>query len=899
MTYSVHRLGGADWSIREALGESWRWHVEQATEQEWRDSVTPTGAGRRRAAGWWPASVPGSVAIDLWRAGELSDPYRGRGARAAEWTGARSWLYRRLVDVPPTGADERAVLEFDGVDPSGDVYWDGRLLGRVPGLYHRARFAIPPDAAAPGTHRLAVVVDPVPASQPQIGRTGLVRVHRPRMNEGWDFCPRFPHQGIWRDVRLVVGSVHVASVAVRADLDDDTHGRVSVTGTLEVTDERPVPVEVRLLDADGRVAARRVDVVSGGTVRGLRIEVDVEQPDLWWPRGFGDPVTYTAQLRVADAREPVWQGTVGFRRATLVPNPGAPASALPYTAVVNDTVIPLVGWNWVPADAQYGAVRPERIRHLVDLAARSGARVLRVWGGGLIETEEFYAECDRAGLLVWQEFSQSSSGLQNAPATDDEYLRMMSREAEAVVPARAHHPCLLVWAGGNELHDDGVPLDERTSPVLAVLRDRVAALDPGRAWLPTSPSGPAFFHRLDTIAAAPDDQHDVHGPWEHQGLRGHHTLANAGISLAHTEFGVEGMTNRRSLFRFIPEEHRWPPDRTNPMYRLTGISWINLDLVQESFAGRLTDVESVLRASQLLQATGLAYSVEANRRRFPYCSMVLPWQFNESYPNPWCTSSVDHLGEPKPAYYAVARAFAPRRVTVRVPTSVWGVEERLTAQAWVWSEPGTAPGSRVVARLRSSHGDVLAEHRWSVDDPVRHPRPVGTLTVDRGGVPVDAVVVWEMLWESADGTLVDREAVLACTGADFAPLLDLGPATLDVSTRTVGDATLVEVAHRTGPLVVGLRLLDDRPADAPGWVLCDGDPRPLLPGETRTFAVRGSYTSSPLRVRLESWNTHPVEIDVPPPDVASPPDVAPSDAERLVPAPRQPETQPRGTEAVS
>jgi beta-mannosidase len=101
------------------------------------------------------------------------------------------------------------VLELDGVDPEGLVVWDGREVGRTGGLYHRSRFVIPQELAAEGWHRVAIVVAPVPASVPQVGRTELVRAHRPRMNEGWDFCPRLPHQGIWRPARLVIGSVHL------------------------------------------------------------------------------------------------------------------------------------------------------------------------------------------------------------------------------------------------------------------------------------------------------------------------------------------------------------------------------------------------------------------------------------------------------------------------------------------------------------------------------------------------------------------------------------------------------------------------------------------------------------------------------------------------------------------
>ncbi len=810
-------LGGAEWAMREALGEAWRWHV---------DSDRP---------GWLPATVPGSVIHDLWTAGDIPDPYHGRNSRCAEWTATRCWVYRRVVDLPAHDAPDRAVLEFDGLDPSGEVFWDGRPLGRVDGLYHRLRVPTP---SSSGRHRLAVVLDPVPTSQPQVGRTDLVRVHRPRLNEGWDFCPRFPHQGIWRPVRLVLAAAHLADAVLRASLAADGTGRITVTARVEAA--QPVPFRVTVRDPDGELVAAHAETGVGE----LAAELTVAGPTLWQPRGLGAPALYGVGVELDGA--PVWRRTVGFRRAELVGNPGAAPDSLPYTAVVNGAAVPLVGWNWVPAEAQYGAVDPAKVRHLIELAARSGARLLRVWGGGLLETEEFYDACDRSGLLVWQEFSQSGSGIDSAPSTDAGFVEVMRREATAVIPARAHHPSLLAWGGGNELAADGAPLDETGSPVLAALRERVRRLDPGRGWFPTSPNGAS-------------GRGDVHGPWEYQGLREQQARYDDLLCLAHTEFGVEGMTNRRALDRLVAEPDRWPADRSNAVYRHLGDWWNNAPMVQECFGHRIRDLDTLRRASQLLQATGLAYAVEAGRRRYPRQSMVLPWQLDESYPNAWCTSCVDHLGEPKPAYHAVARAFAARRVTVRVPTSVWHGSDMLTAQGWVWSETGEPAGSRVRAWLCSTTGDVLAERCRSLDAAVREPRPVVTLAVPAANVPGHAVVVWHFDWESAEGGRLDCEAVLACTGPDFAPLLDVPIAEIDVTTRLCAEGWRVRVAHRAGPLLIGLQLVDGRPADAPGWLLIGGDPRPLLPRGVREFLVQ---TPAPAPVHVQAWNIRSVRLDL-------------------------------------
>jgi beta-mannosidase len=851
-------LDGPGWLMREALGDTWQWYVDSGVQ-----SLNNAADAARAAAatpGWWPATVPGSVVTDLARAGELPDPYRGRSSRAAEWTGARSWVFRRTVELPSRVPGERVVVELDGVDPSGTLFWDGEPIGRVDGLYHRLRAEVPADLATRGLHRLAVVVDPVPPNEPQVGRTERVREHRPRMTEGWDFCPRLPHQGLWRSARVVVDRLHLARLTVRTDLDGDD-GLVRLAGEVEVGDGGPATLEVEVRDDAGAVAAaQRIDLSGTGPRRPVAAEVPVPRPALWWPRRLGTPATYAVHIR---AGRELWRGTIGFRTARMILNDGAPEGSRSYTAEVNGDRVPLVGWNWVPADAQYGAVTLERVRHLVGLAADSGAALLRVWGGGLVETEEFFEACDLAGLLVWQEFSQSSSGMQSAPATDDAFVAMLRREAATVVPARTHHPSLLLWGGGNELAASGVPLDEDRSPALAALGEEVARFDPGRAWLPTSPTGPAFHHRADVIAAAPDDQHDVHGPWEHQGLAGQHALADAGTCLAHSEFGAEGMANRRLLDQLVPADAVWPLDRSNRLHRHLGEWWDNAPFVQECFGNRLTDVEAYRRASQHLQATGLAYAVEADRRRWPRCSLVLPWQLAESYPNTWCTAVVDHLGDPKPAFHAVARAFAPDRATLRTATTAWWGRTHAAAEVWLWSERGVPAGSRVTARLRAADGAVLAEHSWEVPEAVARPRAVGELRCPATMLPKGAALLWEVAWTDPGGRALDHEVVAATAAPDLGPLLDLVPATVDIAVRADGpDAVVVSVTHRGGPAVLGLEIRDARPVGTPGWAVPDGDPRPLLPGISRDLRVRWRDDhGSPRPLTVEAWNLARLALD--------------------------------------
>ncbi|MCL2594382.1 MAG: beta-N-acetylglucosaminidase domain-containing protein [Promicromonosporaceae bacterium] len=881
---------GGDWLIREALGETWRWYVDAPLPTAG-NNVADAAATAARTPGWLPARLPSSVRGDLLRAEEVASPYVGRDSKLSEWVSERHWVYRRSVSLArPLGSDEVAFLELDAVDPSARVFVDGQEVGVATGPFGRNRFDVTDLLKDGGEHRIALVLAPAPESQPQVGRTGEVQVHAPRMTYGWDFCPRLVHQGVWGPLRIVVGTVvdggTWATTGLRATADGALIGEVRVHGHLRTTPGGHLPVAVMI---DGEMAAPATEVFVGPEGRAeIDLTAVVPQPRRWWPHGLGDQHRYEVTLLVGGA--PVWRRQIGFREVVWEVNPGSPEGAEPYSLRVNGRPVKLTGWNWAPADALYGEISRERLRHLLTLARDSGGAIVRIWGGGLIETEDFYDLADELGLLIWQEFSQSSSGMQSAPAETPEFVALMREAARSAVKERGHHPSLVLWGGGNELDLDGVPLTTKGSAALTAIAEELARLDPERRWVATSPTGPKFHNRLDVIEAHPDGLHDVHGPWEHQGLVGHYTLYNAGTCLAHTEFGVEGMASARQYAALLPGDPR-PLDRTNPLMRHLGEWWNNAPQVHALFGGRLVaadgreDVAAVRRASQLLQATGLGYAVEADLRRSPRCSMVLPWQLAESFPNAWCTAVVEYYGDAKPAYHAVRRAFTKRRATLQVERAVWQGCPELAATAWVWadqSDPAPTGGTLSLA-LVDLTGAILAQRDWPLSE-VGNPTEVGTLRVPAESLTTgsrtggDLMCAWVAQWRDAAGMLVDEEVMLASLTEDWGPLCDLpiGEAQAKVQTtsdqhhseRSDGEAEsqnleTTETWHieitNTGPIaLVGLGVSDPRPAGAPGYLRLHLDPAPLLPGKTRIITAR--FDGVPLtarELRLDAWNLSP------------------------------------------
>ena len=688
-------LDGSDWRIKEFIGADWIW----------RGSVKPETSDVRW---WYPAQVPGSVMYDMMQAGKISDPYFELNSKTAEWCSERTWVYRKEFTVSENDVKGKHIeLCFEGVDYECEVYLNGKKLGRHIGMFTPFTYEISDLLLAGEKNLLAVVIESAPKEQPQVGRTSQVYTHKSRMTYWWDFCPRMIHQGIWKSVYLnVTDKVRFADCYFYTEVLEQEFAKINI----EVRTEGIENALVR-----GRFGEEKFEIDI--KKRYGNITLIIQNPKLWWPNGLGEAYEYEAELELYESDtdfcpSDCYYLKYGIRKIEFIQNQGCDNPAACYTLCINGRVQYMKGYNWVPADVMYGAVKAERIRHLVRMAKEAGIMMFRVWGGGLIETDTFYRACAENGILIWQEFIQSSSGIENKTPENDAYCEMMRKEAEIIIRLKRNETALAVWCGGNELQDKrGMPLDN-DDRLLSILKQQVERLDKGRKWFPTSPSGGYFMNSMENILNHPKELFDVHGPWEHQGLREHCRLYNAGTSLMASEFGVEGMTNRWTQYKIMEESKMLPANKDNEIYFHRGAWWNNEPLVQEVFGENLTELEEIRKASQFLQYEGLKYAVECNMRRAMKNSASLPWQFNEPYPNLFCTSVVDYYGLPKPAYYGIKKIYGDCVVTASFDSpSLAGKDEFLADIFWSASNE-KLESVRICAELRDLSGGLIAAEEW-------------------------------------------------------------------------------------------------------------------------------------------------------------------------------------------
>jgi beta-mannosidase len=694
----------AGWALLESIGEDWRWRGLEA-------EIPRVGGGAFAQPRAIPARVPGNVQHDLLRAGEIADPNVAMNARACEWASARRWVYRTQFTVPKDWTFARTSLEFDGADPGADVFLDGVHVGALEEV--GARLSVPLETALGRTHLLVVALREPPNEPGQLGRTSVVRSLKPRMGYWWDFGSRLVPLSLGAVCLRGTGAARLEDVFVRSSWDADGDlAHVTLEGGLEgaVTNAN---LTVTLEDADGVTCANSIFTVGANFL----VALEVPRPRLWQPNGWGEAHLYRCRvgLEVNGSSSDRFETRFGVRRVDLEPNPGASETAEPYTFVVNGQTLFARGWNWVPCDLMTGRANLEpRMRHLLKLARDGGANLIRVNGVGGLESQAFYDLCDELGLMVWQEFPLTSSGLDNVPSDDPAYLQRLEQFAPALIRRVRQHPSLALWGGGNELTDAARKPATLETPAIRVLEAAVRAHDPDRAFRATSPLGPVYDLNDDVALERPDDLHDVHGPWHYRGVTDSLVPFNTSTALFHSEFGAQGASHRRSLERAMV--NAWPMDATNPEVVHRGSWWLMAHRVVEAFGeigtarantgvgqtdasqpvgARLASpqqhhdtarsapglngfegheisrgLETYWRASQLLQAQLVSYGASSNRRRAGRCSGSLLWQLNEPWLNAHNTSAVDHFGRAKMAYRAAQDAHARVAASLRFSSFV-------------------------------------------------------------------------------------------------------------------------------------------------------------------------------------------------------------------------------------
>jgi len=657
-----------------------------------------------------PAAVPGNCELDLVNAGILPPAEIGLNALELRKYEGHQWLYTRTFVTPQIPAGGRAMLRFEGIDTLADVFLNGEKIGEAANMFIAHRFDVT-KKLKDGENTVQVLLRSVmcEAQFQTVGELGYSMsggadgepFRKAGHMGGWDIFPRAFVSGLWRSVALdVEGPVRIDQTDwIVRSLDARKRSASLLVRCRVQTPFRNIGrAKVRArLSRNGKVAAEslwRLD----GHFPGLYMNVG--NADFWWPAGMGEPALYDAVLEVLAPDGGVLAShseKIGIRTITLerddVYGPDRPGQFL---FRVNGEPCYVRGSNWVPLDAFHGR-DGKFIKPTLEMWTDLNCNMVRVWGGGVYEPDEFFDYCDANGIMVWQDFM---TGCSVFPQTDA-YAKATEEEVRAVVLKFRNRASLALWSGNNE--NDGAfrwqlgalgrdPNKDRNSR--RTIPDTLFDLDVTRPYLPSSPYYSPDVHKG---LAKPSEDH----LW---GARAYYKVpyyTNSPCWFA-SEMGYHGAPNRESIEKMMTKacvypwkgkpaafekDHtkldwndEWRLKASNPLLTKCGL-WKRNDLMTNQirlmFGGVDTDLDTFIAQSQIIQAEAMKTFCELFRsRKFTRFNGLIWWNVRDGWPQ-LSDAVVDYYGGRKRAYYALKNAQRNQIVCVVDDHTAWAVNDAM------------------------------------------------------------------------------------------------------------------------------------------------------------------------------------------------------------------------------
>ena len=614
------------------------------------------------SSSWLPARVPGCVHTDLRRAGQIPDPFWGGNEKGLQWIEEKDWIYRcvfpagkallarETVELVADGLDTLAVLTLNGkeIARTGNMFLPLRV--EVKGLLKPAGNVLEIAFGSPMAEiRRRKGADHYPEWNDAVGGSSVLR--KEQCSFGWDWGPRFATSGVWLPIALEGWDGNrIESVRV-----DQAH----TPGWVELS-FAPALARKGKAAYTGAVSfqGRKVAEIAG-------LKASIENPRLWWPNGHGEQPLYEVVLELRDAAGKVvdtWKKRIGLRTIALDRHPDEFGETFQF--VVNGRAVFAKGANWIPAHSFVTEAGRPLYDDLLTSAAEANMNMLRVWGGGIYEKEEFYDLCDEKGLLVWQDFMFACALYPG----DKAFLASVAAEAAHQVRRLAHRACLALWCGNNEIEQ--MPQEIVKTPrrkkayddvFYKVLPAAVAAWDGTTAYWPCSPHNPEGYEKGHNNERAGDchfwDVWHARMPvkrYEEQKFR------------FCSEFGMQSYSSPEVAATYCKPEN-WNvfgPEMENHQKNGAG-NQIILDYVSRLYRFP-KDYPTLAYLSQLNQAYCMKVGIEHFRRSTPRTMGALYWQLNDCWPvASW--SSLEFGGRWKALHYEAQRFFAPALVSIHVP----------------------------------------------------------------------------------------------------------------------------------------------------------------------------------------------------------------------------------------
>lgn len=666
-------------------------------------------------AGWIDAVVPGSVYNDLLEAGKMKDPfYRDNEYEVLELSKFDYEYIRKFTAEKDTLLHDKVNLLCEGLDTLSEIYLNGTCVLKSDNM-HRTYEVDIKDMLVAGENEIHVILkspveyclekdkeeylcscaDAVP---------GISHLRKAHSMFGWDWGPQLPDLGIWRSISICgFDYARIDDVYITQNHSED---KVVIDTRIRVEDwagtEKSILVTVET--PEGEIIEKEL---ATDDLPEQHILLEIQKPRLWWPNNYGDQPLYKLKVVLLEGEEKIDSRSyrIGLRTITVRQEKDEWGESFEF--VVNGKSIFSMGADFIPQDNLLPRCSREKTEKLIKSCIDANFNTIRIWGGGYYQEDYFYDLCDEYGLIVWQDHLYACG----VYSFSEEFKENITQETIDNMKRIRHHASLGLWCGNNELeyawaywqwverfgeklHSDYIKQFEEYLPEIA------KEIDPNTFYWVASPS--SFGNNKE-----PNDENygDMHY-WDVWHGRKPITEFRTLYPRYMSEFGLQSfpvlktvesfsLPEDRNIFSYVMESHQKNGTSNEKI----------LFYISENFKYP-KNFDSLLYASQLIQAEGLRNGVEHWRRNRGRCMGAVYWQLNDCWPvASW--SSIDYYGRWKAAHYAARRFFAPVMASA--------CEEGTSVELHVSNEKLEAFSGKLIWRLRSNKSEVIQSSDCDVD----------------------------------------------------------------------------------------------------------------------------------------------------------------------------------------
>ena len=632
---------------------------------------------------WMPATVPGTVHTDLLKNNKIPDPFYRDNESKVQWVDREDWEYKTSFDVDTLKLQQpngNAELVFEGLDTYADVYLNGHKILEANNMFrtwkmdvkqwlkHTNYLYIRFFSAQNKVEELAQ--KDAPFVWPTIDYPRMY-VRKAQYSFGWDWGPKFTTCGVWKKIYLHTwNNIKVNDVHFTVTSLTDKLATVKATYQIEAITPSNTSIHLQDKSAIPSFSANKTVALKKG-INEVTLDFKITNPKKWWTHQLGKPYLYTTASTIkatvdGGSTQVQLEKKLGLRTIELVQEKDNVGQSFYFK--LNGIPVYMKGADFIPCDAFLPRVTYDTYRKQIANAKKANMNMLRVWGGGIYESDDFYNLCDEEGILVWQDMAFACAIYPDG----DAFLKNVQAELADNITRLRNHPSLAFYCGNNEINEgwnnwgwkdkfvknpeDEARINNAYQKLFTeVIPATIAEYDKSRSYIPSSP----LFGWTHKESITNGDSH-YWGMWGNKELaETFHEKTGRFVS----EYGMQSMPELSTVEKYaLPEDY----DTTSATMRTHQKHPKGYPLLQyyiDQYMPKPKNFPDYIYASQCMQHYAFSTAIQIQRSKMPTNMGTLYWQLNDCWPvASWAT--VDCYNNWKAAMYGIKDAYADLLITI-------------------------------------------------------------------------------------------------------------------------------------------------------------------------------------------------------------------------------------------